>query len=40
MIDFLITPSGDLAFTEIEKENQTLEISFYKTKTQCNDLWR
>lgn len=35
MIDFLITPSGDLAFTEIEKENQTLEISFYKTKTQA-----
>lgn len=35
MMDFLITPSGDLAFSEVTKETQRLEISFYNSKTKA-----
>lgn len=35
MIDFLITPSGDLAFVENQKENKKLEIMFYNTKAKA-----
>ena len=33
MIDFLLTPEGDLSFVEDQLENNRLKIDFYKTKS-------
>lgn len=34
-MDFLLTPNGDLAFTESHRENKKLKINFYKTKSRA-----
>lgn len=31
MVDFLLTPTGDLVFTEIEEEKTRLKLSFFKS---------